>query len=119
MYRINFYKPFLVLFLITFVVISSCRRNKDCELIVSVIDSSNAPVAGATVHVYPNQASTSGNLTIQDQTGITDASGYASFIFKLPAILRADVSPPAPYGSTYALVKLEEGKSVTKGIKVY
>ena len=62
----------------------------------------------------------SGNLKIQDQTSTTDASGVARFTFKLPAILSADVNPPAPLNPTVnKLVKLEEGKSVSVAIKVY
>lgn len=100
---------------------SSCRRNKNCDLIVTVTDgNTSGPVVGATVHIYPNQTNTSGNLKIQDQTSTTDASGVARFTFKLPAILSADVNPPAPLNPTVnKLVKLEEGKSVSVAIKVY
>ena len=62
---------------------------------------------------------TNGNLTIQDQTGTTDGSGSVSFTFKLPAILQADVTSPAPFGNATKLVKLEEGKKVSSTIKVY
>lgn len=108
-----------------FFVLSSCKRNKDCDVVINVTDgSTGGPVFGATVHMYipPNSPPpTNGNLTIQDQTGSTDASGSVSFTFKLPAILQADVTPIATSTLTAgtALVKLEEGKQVSKTIKLY
>ena len=81
-----------------------------------VDDSSGNPVSGATVHMYPPP--TSANLSIQDQTQVTDASGSVSFHFKLPAILQADVTGNVR-GNGSALVKLEEGKQVSKTIKCY
>ena len=99
---------------------SSCHRNKDCDVVINVIDGvSQAPVFGATVHMYPPP--TSANLQPQDQTGVTDATGTVTFTFKLPAILQTDVTPPSTAGlnSGGALVKLEEGKQVSKTIKLY
>lgn len=87
---------------------------------INVIDGvSQAPVFGATVHMYPPPSSA--NLQIQDQTGVTDASGTVTFTFKLPAILQADITPPSSstLNSGGALVKLEEGKQVSKTIKLY
>ena len=96
---------------------SSCHRNKVCYAVINVIDdSTGAPVAGAVVHMYPPP--TSANLAIQDQTQSTDGSGSVSFTFKLPAILRADVTGNFK-GNGTSLVKLEEGKQVSKTIKCY
>jgi len=110
-----------ILCLLAFSTFYSCRRNKKCDLIVNVTNgATNGPVVGATVHVYPNQTNANGNLKDQDQTATTDASGVARFTFKLPAILAADVTPPAPLApAATRLVKLEEGKSVSVAIKVY
>ena len=100
---------------------SACKKNNDCKATVTVSDATGAPVLGATVTMSPTQTAPQGNLTIQTQTGTTDGSGSVSFTFKLPAILQASVAPPAPYspGPVTGLVKLEEGKTVTKAIKVY
>ena len=116
-----------LVFSFVFKFVSSCQRNKDCSLIVTILDgTTSGPVVGASVHVAPSQSGPSGNLQIQDQTMTTDASGVAKFTFKLPAMLNADVTPPAPYTGCPApnpkcttLIKLEEGKSVSKSIKVY
>lgn len=116
MYKVFSLKFSLIVVSVIFALFLSCRRNKDCRLIVNVVDTSNAPVVSAQVHVYPNQ--TGGTLQGQDQTNITDASGNASFTFKLPAILKVDVTPPAPYGYATGLVQLEESKTTTKAITV-
>lgn len=113
------YKFVFLIFVFAFASLPACKRNKDCDVVITVVDgNTNAPVVGATVHLYipPN---TGGNLQQQDQTGITDGAGTVSFTFKLPAILQADVTPPAPYAPNSALIKLEEGKQVSKTIKVY
>ena len=96
---------------------SSCKRNKECDAVINVVDDSTGnPIAGAIVHMYPPP--TSANLNIQDQTNATDGSGTATFHFKLPAILQADVTNIGK-GPGGALVKLEEGKQVSKTIKCY
>jgi hypothetical protein len=113
---------FTLVFSLLFILFSSCHRNKDCDLVLSVVDgTTNGPVVGAEVHISPNQSGANGNLQIQDQKGTTDAAGVATFTFKLPAILSADVVPPAPYTAPAqpTLVKLEEGRSVSTTIKVY
>lgn len=106
----------------------SCKKNKDCDVTITVQDGTGSlavPVAYATVHLYPPPSSPppqgSNNLEGQDQTGITDGAGSVSFTFKLPAILQADVTPPitSTLNPGSALVKLEEGKEVSKTIKLY
>lgn len=111
---------FLVLFSVALVT-PSCKRNKKCDVVINVINgNNNTPVYGATVHLHiPN--TTTGNLTQQEQKGTTDASGSASFTFKLPAILQVDVTPLPSSGLNpgTAMVKLEEGKQVSKDIKLF
>jgi hypothetical protein len=116
-YSYKFLFSFIFLFSLTFLLTSSCHRNQDCTAVINVIDdSTSAPVAGATVHMYPPPSSA--NLSIQDQTSTTDGSGSVSFTFKLPAILQADVKGGIK-GNGSALVKTEAGKQVSKTIKVY
>lgn len=116
---------FTVLFATVFMVSSSCKRNKDCDLIITIQDATtNGPIVGATVELYPGNPPSQGGYTLQDQeqSETTDASGVARFTFKLPALLAIKVTPPAPYtGNTppYPLVKLEEGRSVSKSVKLY
>jgi len=114
--------PLLFIVACAFIFSSSCKRNKECTVVITVADGINnsSPVYGATVHMYP-PPSQSPTLDIQEQTGITDASGNVTMTFKLPAILQADVTPPSSstLNTGGALVKLEEGKSVSKTIKIY
>lgn len=124
MAKSKFHKILLPLFFIVafaFIFSSSCKRNKECDVVITVTDGANSvPVYGATVHMYP-PPSQNPTLDIQEQTAITDASGMATLTFKLPAILQADVTPPSTYSLNTggALVKLEEGKQVSKTIKLY
>ncbi len=124
MKRNSTYSPlfsFALLFSVVFIFSSSCRRNKDCDLVLTIQDGvTNGPVVGASIQIAPNQTGANGNLQIQVQSSTTDAAGVATFTFKLPAILSATVTPPAPYTAPApTLVKLEEGRSVSKAIKVY
>jgi len=108
----------LVLCAFVFSTFSSCRKNKKCDLTVTVTSANNnIPVAGATVHVYPNQAHANGNLKDQDQTITTDGTGVARFTFKLPAILETNVT--SAQGTATKIVQLEEGKSVNLAVKVF
>ncbi|MFH1003931.1 MAG: hypothetical protein V1781_00290 [Bacteroidota bacterium] len=101
--------------LVLFFTFYSCRRNKDCTVVVRVMDiSTEGPILGANVSIHPT---TQSKPTMKGQTGITDAAGSASFVFKLPAILQVDVTASGHTAGT-ALVKLEEGKTVSKTIKL-
>ncbi len=104
-----------------FIFSSSCKKNKECDAVITVIDgTTSAPIYGATVHMYP-PPSKNPTLDIQEQSGTTDAAGTVTFTFKLPAILQADATPPSTYSLNTGgqLVKLEEGKQVSKTIKLY
>ena len=116
LYKLFFF--FALLFTLVSIVTSSCRRNKDCDVVINVVDgNTNTPVIGAAVYMYPPPSNST--LTIQKQSSTTDAAGIAKFTFTLPAILQTDVAPPTPLGPGSALVQLEEGKEVSKTIKVY
>ncbi|MEK6616294.1 MAG: hypothetical protein AABZ32_09320 [Bacteroidota bacterium] len=121
------YHKFILIFAFLFAGVfffsSSCKRNKDCDAVINVVDgNTNTPVFGATVHMYPPPSpNPNPTLDIQDQTEVTDAEGAVTFTFKLPAILQADITPltTSTLNSGGALVKLEEGKQVSKTIKIY
>ncbi len=103
---------------LVFVFSSSCRRNKDCDLVVTVVDAgTNGPIVGALIEIAPNQTSSNGNLQSQIQTANTDNAGVATFTFKLPAILSATVTNTGSVNAPNpTLIKLEEGRSVSKKI---
>lgn len=111
---------FILLFAMASVLAPSCRRNKDCDVTITVINgNTNLAVVGATVNMYPTPQGA--NLDIQKQSTTTDPAGIAKFTFTLPAILETKVTPPTStgLGTATALVRLEEGKEVSKTIKVY
>lgn len=112
---------FALLFSAVFIFSSSCHRNKDCDLVLTILNgNTNGPAVGATVEIGPNQTGPNGTLQIQVQSATTDGAGVATFTFKLPAILSATVTPASPLTAPApTLVKLEEGRSVSKSIKCY
>ena len=108
----------LALGLITLALGSSCQKNTDCKLIVKTHDSLGNALAGVTVKLYANVKTSTGSTVEADlkAEGVSDGSGSSSFTFKLPAIL--DIK--AVFGSKkgVGIVKLEEGKTVEKIVRV-
>ena len=118
----RFFFLFISLFAIACIFSTSCRRNKDCDLVINVESgTTGGPIPGAIVVVHPS-AQSKGTLQSQSQSGTTDGAGAARFTFKLPALLEVVITPPSGYtppSPPYPLVKLEEGRSVAKTIKIY
>lgn len=96
----------------------SCNKPTDCKVIITVLDSNNAPVAGATVKLY------SSNPPGQVQaTGTTDGSGNADFNFKLPAIfdIAASKTVTVPVTQTMTgtgIIQLQIGQTVTSTVTI-
>ncbi len=70
-----------LLFFIASGSISSCKKDQTCHGKVTVVDSNNAHVAGATVRLDANSV---GGQKVYN--GLTDGSGVAVFDIDLPAI---------------------------------
>ncbi len=102
----------------------SCQKDTDCKAKVTCKDSLGAPVANANVLLYavvkdPNDPKGQATYTADVKAnGTSDASGEASFVFKLPAIydIKATmvVSTKTLIGT--GIIKLEEGKTVEKSV---
>lgn len=58
--------------------VSSCYKKKDTIAVVTVVDSANAPVGGASVRLYYGPNPDSARI---DQTASTGADGKAKFNF--------------------------------------
>lgn len=96
----------------------SCNKPTDCKVIITVLDSNNAPVSGATVKLY------SSNPPGQVQSsGTTDGSGNVDFNFKLPAIFDVDASKTVTVPVTKTMVgtgiiQLQIGQTVTTTVNI-
>lgn len=91
----------------------SCRKNKECTGIITVVTKDTAagaplvPVMGATVQLAY------GNL---NEKSVTDSEGRATFILKLPATPNVYCSKGALIGQSY--IKLEPGETVEKTVEI-
>jgi hypothetical protein len=98
----------------------SCRKkNTLCTASIKVVRQNGAIVSGAKVKMTSNEA-LSQSKPLADylpDTKLTDATGFATFEFKYPAILDVEVTHVA-YGIGADLIKLEEGESVSKTIVI-
>ena len=101
---------------ITLVFNSSCQKNTDCKLIITTHDALGNAVSGATVKLYANVKTSSGATVEADlkAEGQSDGGGSSSYTFKLPAIL--DIKATSSGLSGVGIIKLEEGKTVTKDV---
>jgi hypothetical protein len=96
----------LVMVLFAVVLNPGCAKDKPCKAIVTVLDSANAPVPGAVVHL------TAPSPSSVDIYTTTTSSGTASFEVNLPQILDIVVwvggnqLPP-----TGKVVRFEQGKT--------
>lgn len=88
----------------------ACHKNTDCTCDVKVVDSTGAPVPGATVKLYANI-----NPPGQVQaTGSTDGNGEAYFTFKLPAIFDIVATRYSMTGT--GLIQLQIGGNVSQTV---
>jgi hypothetical protein len=94
----------------------SCQKNTDCKLIITTHDAAGNAVGGATVKLYANVKTASGATVEADlkAEGQSDGGGSSSYTFKLPAIM--DVKAVSGGLEGVGIVKLEEGKTITKDI---
>ncbi len=122
-------KPFLLLFsalLISGFVFTgtSCQKETDCKATVKCVDSLGGAMGNAYVQLYalvkdPNDPKGTATYTADVKAnGNTDSGGEVKFTFKLPAIY--DIKASLTLGTkTYtgaSIIKLEEGKSVSKTV---
>ena len=94
--------------------VTSCYKEKKTTAVITVLDVSNAPVAGATVKLYYKYATDSlGTAQRLDKESTTDASGKANFDYTEEfksgqaglAVLDIEVN-----GDILGIIKIEEEK---------
>ena len=111
------HKIYIALFAIMIFTLSqSCKKTTPAEANVSVVDSLNRPVGGATVVlrqdsvVNPNTG-VRANIYQEQRTG---GDGNAHFTFDWEAVLNVEVTKDALSAKDY--IRLEQSKTVTKQI---
>ena len=82
-----------ILLFFTTLIFSSCEKEKDTIGIIKVVNSSGQSMSGVTV-VLNQQNTIPGTNPIDNlrKTGLTDATGKASFTYKHEAILNVSVN---------------------------
>jgi len=98
----------------------SCKKkDTTCTAVIKVVRQNGAIVSGAKVKMTSNFALSKNDPMAKylPDTKLTDATGFATFEFKLPAILDIEVTHVA-YGTGADLIKLEEGESIEKTIVI-
>ena len=104
----------IILLIFNALVFNSCEKEKDTIGIIKVVNSSGQAMSGVTV-VLNQQNTIPGTNPIDNlrKTGVTDATGKASFTYKHEAIL--DVSVNKNLGNdTYSgggVIRLLRGKT--------
>lgn len=92
----------------------SCNKNRECKVVVRVIDDSlNQPISGALCTLY-----CSPNTCIIEEVERTGADGEADFTFANPAILLVEINlgDTATFDGKY--VELEAGETVEKIVEI-
>ena len=124
-------KSFLLLFSV--IIISafvftgtSCQKETDCKATVKCVDSLGSAVGSAKIQLFavvkdPNDPKGVATFTADVKAeGSTDGGGEVRFTFKLPAIydIKATMTLGTKTFTGASIIKLEEGKSVSKTVTV-
>ncbi len=112
------YLNLILAFLITSgLILSSCKKKKECTAVITVTDELSNKMSGATVRLYYTDTSSNGSAGTIDETQITDANGEATFTFDLEAILFIDAYNDTLSGSGIIRLTLGETSEETVVIK--
>ena len=98
----------------------SCKKKvTTCTAVIKVVRQNGSVVSGAKVKMTSNYALSKSDPLADylPVTELTGSTGFATFEFKLPAILDVEVTHVA-YGSGADLIKLEEGETIEKTIVI-
>ena len=119
------FKLFIATLAFAFITIglsTSCEKKTDCKVTIKTIDSAGFAVPNVKVKLFANVKNSTGATVEADlkAEGTSDGGGQTTFTFKLPAILDVKALGILTGDSLQGvgLVKLEEGKSVEKEIKM-
>lgn len=110
-------KIFTALFAVMIVVFSfSCKKTKPAEANVTIVDTLNRPVGGATVVLRQDSVinNTTGVRADIYQEKTTSGDGNAHFEFKWEAVLNVEVTKGSLSAKDY--IRLEQSKTVSKTV---
>ncbi|MBK7965689.1 MAG: hypothetical protein IPK10_10680 [Bacteroidetes bacterium] len=114
-------KQYILSFCLAFVgliTVSSCKKTKDCEAIITVVDTLGRAVPGAKVVLRQDSV-------VNPQTGVradifgeqfTTSNGEAIFSFKWESVLNVEVTSLTTSAKDY--IRLEQSKTVRKTVTV-
>lgn len=112
-------KIYTLLFIsMVFLFSFSCKKTKPAEANISVVDTLNRPIGGATVVVRQDSVinPTTGIRANVYQEHITASDGNAHFTFDWEAVLNVEVTKDALSAKDY--IRLEQNKTVAKTVVV-
>jgi hypothetical protein len=112
--RINI--AFLMLFAFTVFANVSCRKKGETSATITVLDEAGNTVTGATVELHTRDIPTPGAPGIIEQTKTSDASGQATFIFDLEAVLTIEAKSGSKFGT--GSVRLEKHENVQQKVTI-
>lgn len=95
---------------------SSCNKDTTCKAQIKCKDSGGNAVSNARVKLFAivedeNHSKFKADMQAE---GVTDNNGDVTFTFKLPAIY--DISVAVSTQTASGLIKLEEGKTISKEV---
>lgn len=80
--------PFVISLLIGTIFLSSCKKDKTCTAVVTVVDSLGAPLSGVLIKVYSDKVSAETSVVSQIlEEKTTGKGGRVEFEQPLPNIL--------------------------------
>lgn len=94
----------------------ACRKKGDTSATITVVDLNGVAVGGATVELHTRDIPAPGAPGIVEQTATTDASGQATFIFELEAVLTIEATQGGRFGT--GSVRLEKHENVSQQVIV-
>lgn len=107
----------LVAFIAIIGSVSSCKKTEPCNAVITVLDSLDRPVVGATVVVRQDSVvNTNGVQADIYQESTTAANGQAYFEFKWEAVLNVEVTYDSVMVRDY--IRLEQSETVAKTIYI-
>ncbi len=117
--KIKLFTGYLLISFLVLGITTACDKKTDCKLTITTVDAAGVPLANCKVKLYANVKTASGSTVEADlkAEGTSDGGGTSTYSFKLPAILDIKAIGTGSLIGT-GIIKLEEGKTVTKSVTV-